>query len=213
MFSPGSIPTETSFFRDPDLFNALRDHVLPTLLRRRRREKKLTIWCAACSNGQEAYSLAMLLQDHFPSLTSGWHLDFLATDISPEAIVRARNGEYSEAEIQRRLTESLRSRYFSHTNSCWKIAPELRLLVEFSELDLRGSWSNVTKPIDLILMRNVLIYYDLVTRELILDRVLAALEPDGYLFLGATETAFNLDGTFQRVHFGKATGYQARSRR
>lgn len=210
MFPPDSIPTETSFFRDPDLFEALRDHVLPTLLRRHRRERKLTIWCAACSHGQEAYSLAMLLQEHFPSLTSGWELDFLATDISPQAIARARNGEYNEAEIQRRLTESLRSRYFSHTGSHWKIAPELRLLVQFKELDLREDWSTLPKPIDLILMRNVLIYYDLVTRELILDRVLNILEPRGYLFLGATETAFNLDGTFQAVHVGKAIGFQAR---
>ncbi len=211
MSLPSPIPTETSFFRDPDFFSALREHVLPQLLRRRRLDKKLTIWCAACSNGQEAYSLAILLQEYFPSLTSGWQLNLLATDISPAAIARARNGEYSDAEIQRRLPQPLKSRYFSRHGSHWKIEPELRLLVEFNELDLRDGWSNLPRSIDLILMRNVLIYYDLVTRELILDRVLNALKPDGYLFLGATETAFNLDGTFQAVHLGKAIGYQVRS--
>lgn len=211
MSLPQPIPTETSFFRDPDLFDALKNHVLPQLLRRRRLEKKLTIWCAACSNGQEAYSLAMLLQEYFPSLTSSWQLDFLATDISSAVIARARNGEYSDAEIQRRLPPYLKSRYFSRHGLHWKIAQELRLLVEFNELDLRDNWSNIPQPIDLILMRNVLIYYDLVTRELILDRVLNALQPDGYLFLGATETAFNLDGTFQAIPLGKAIGYQARS--
>jgi chemotaxis protein methyltransferase CheR len=211
MSLPHPIPTETSFFRDPDLFDALKNHVLPQLLRRRRLQKKLTIWCAACSNGQEAYSLAMLLQEYFPSLTSSWQLDFLATDISSAVIARARNGEYSDAEIQRRLPPSLKSRYFSQHGLRWKIAQELRLLVEFNELDLRDNWSNIPQPIDLILMRNVLIYYDLVTRELILDRVLNALQPDGYLFLGATETAFNLDGTFQAVPLGQAIGYQVRS--
>lgn len=213
MFSPDSIPDETSFFRDPELFDSLKNHVLPQLLRRRRLDKKLTIWCAACSNGQEAYSLAMLLQDHFPSLTSSWQIDFLATDISATAIARARSGEYSDTEIQRRLPVHLRSRYFFRHGSGWKIVPELRLLVEFNELDLRRSWSNLPPTIDLILMRNVLIYYDLVTRELILDRILDVLKPDGYLFLGATETAFNLDGTFQAVRLGQAVGYRARSAR
>lgn len=209
---PHPIPKETSFFRDPDFFNALREYVFPELLRRRRLEKKLTIWCAACSNGQEAYSLAILLQEYFPSLISGWQIHFLATDMSSTAIARARNGEYSDTEIQRRLPQPLRSRYFFRHGSDWKIVPELRLLVEFNELDLRNDWSNLPPSIDLILMRNVLIYYDLVTRELILDRVLKALPPNGYLFLGATETAFNLDGTFRSVHLGQAIGYQARSR-
>ncbi|MGD1903662.1 MAG: CheR family methyltransferase [Geitlerinemataceae cyanobacterium] len=205
-----SFPTVTSFFRDPDLFEALRHFVLPALLRRRHPEKKLTIWCAACSHGQEAYSIAILLREYFPTLLANWQFEFIATDISSTAIARARNGEYSTEEIARRLPEKYIRRYFTRRGEAWTVSPELRLLVEFNELDLCEDWSIVPKPIDLVFMRNVLIYYDRATRKHILDRMLSTLRPDGYLFLGATETIVSLGNIFEPVRFDKAIGYQAR---
>jgi len=211
-----SFPTVTSFFRDPDLFDALRHFVLPALLRCRRPKKKLTIWCAACSYGQEAYSIAILLREYFPTLLTDWQLEIIATDISPEAIARARSGEYSTEEIARRLPEKYIRRYFTERGESWTVDPELRLLVQFYELDLCEAWSIVPKSIDIVLMRNVLIYYDVATRKRVLDRTLSALLPDGYLFLGATETIANLGGTFEPVRFepvrfDKAIGYRVRS--
>lgn len=200
------IPTETSFFRDFEVFEALRETVLPELLRRWGRQRHLHLWCAACSSGQEPYSLALLLQAYFPLLTH-WQLKFFASDVSPEMLARAREGCYSQAEVERRLPEHLLRRYFRQQDDRWCIGEDIRLMVEFHQIDLAQKWLPLPK-MDLILMRNVLIYFNRSTRRKILKKVRQILRPDGYLFLGATETPFCLDGGFFPVPIGTAIGYQ-----
>lgn len=200
------IPTETSFFRDVDVFEALRQTVFPELLRRRGNKRKLNLWSAACSSGQEPYSLALLVQAYFPLLTH-WHLKLFASDRSEEMLARARAGCYSQTEVERRLPPQLLRRYFRQEGDLWYIADEIRLMVEFRQIDLLEKWSSLPK-MDVILMRNVLIYFNRSTRRSILKKVRQLLRPDGYLFLGVTETPFCLDGGFIPVQIGQAIGYK-----
>jgi len=200
------VPTETSFFRDFEVFEVLRQTVLPELLRRRGHQRRLNLWSAACSSGQEPYSLALLLQAYFPLLTH-WQLKFFASDISEEMLARAREGCYSQAEVARRLPPHLLRRYFRPQDDRWYIGEDIRLMVEFHQIDLTQKWPPLPK-MDLILMRNVLIYFNRSTRRKILKKVRQILRPDGYLFLGATETPFCLDGGFFPVPMGGAMGYQ-----
>lgn len=200
------IPTETSFFRDVDVFEALRQTVFPELLRRRGNQRKLNLWSAACSSGQEPYSLALLLQAYFPLLTD-WHLKLFASDRSEEMLARSRAGCYSQTEVERRLPPQLLKRYFRQQGDFWYIADEIRLMVEFRQIDLLEKWPPLPK-MDVILMRNVLIYFERSRRRSILKKVRQLLKPDGYLFLGATETPFCLDGGFVPVQIGKAIGYK-----
>lgn len=199
-------PTETSFFRDVDVFEALRTIVFPELLKYRGSQRQLNLWSAACSSGQEPYSLALLLQAYFPLLTH-WHLKLFASDRSEEMLVRSREGCYSKSEVDRRLPPQLLRRYFREQDDFWYIADEIRLMVEFHQIDLLEKWPPLPK-MDLILMRNVLIYFNRSTRRRILKKVRQVLKPEGYLFLGATETPFSLDRGFVPVQLGKAIAYQ-----
>jgi chemotaxis protein methyltransferase CheR len=200
------IPTETSFFRDVDVFEALRKTIFPELLKRRGSQRRLNLWSAACSSGQEPYSLALLLQAYFPLLTH-WQLKFFASDVSDEMLARSREGCYSQSEVERRLPPQLLRRYFRQQGDSWCIADEIRLMVEFHQIDLLEKWPSLPK-MDLILMRNVLIYFNRSTRRRILQKVRHILKPDGYLFLGATETPFSLDRGFVPVQIGRAIAYQ-----
>jgi len=202
------IPTETSFFRDLALFQTLQEQVLPQLMRQRRLQRQLTIWSAGCSTGQEVYSVAILIQEYFPALIEYWNLQVLATDISADVIDRARSGEYDDLEIQRRLPNRFLKRYFHRSDRGWRIHEDIRLMVQFYQADLHEAWTMIPGSIDLLLMRNVLIYFDLVSRELILDRIYQLLAPDGYLFLGASESAINLDRTFNPIYLNGVTAYQ-----
>jgi chemotaxis protein methyltransferase CheR len=199
-------PTETSFFRDVDVFEALRKTVFPELLKRRGNQRQLNLWSAACSSGQEPYSLALLLQAYFPLLIH-WQLKFFASDRSEEMLARARQGCYSQSEVERRLPPHLLRRYFRQQGDLWYIADEIRLMVEFHQIDLLEKWPTLPK-MDVILMRNVLIYFSRSTRRRILKKVRQILKPDGYLFLGATETPFSLDRGFIPVQIGRAIGYK-----
>lgn len=201
-----TIPTETSFFRDVDVFEALRKTVFPELLRRRGNQRQLNLWSAACSSGQEPYSLALLLQAYFPLLTH-WKLKFFASDRSEEMLARAREGCYSQSEVDRRLPPQLLRRYFRQQGDLWYISDEIRLMLEFHQIDLLEKWPPLPK-MDVILMRNVLIYFNRSTRRRILKKVRQILKPDGYLFLGATETPFSLDRGFVPVKIGQAIGYK-----
>jgi chemotaxis protein methyltransferase CheR len=197
---------ETSFFRDFHPFEALRKSILPELITKRASSRELNFWSAACSSGQEPYSLALLLQENFPSLT-GWSVRIIATELSAEMLVRAREGRYSQLEVNRGLPASLLVKYFQQHGSDWQIREDVRRKVEFQFLNLADPWP-LLPPMDVVLMRNVLIYFGLDTKKKILGRVRQLLKLDGFLFLGGAETTFNLDDTFERAQFDRTICYR-----
>lgn len=177
---------ETLFFRDFHPFETLRLHVLPELIARRAGLRKLAIWSAACSTGQEPYSLAMMLLEHFPQLAD-WNLSILATDISPTVLARARQGRYSKLEVNRGLPASYLVRYFQPDGKDWVVKENVRRLVDFRELNLIGSWAGLGL-FDIVFIRNVLIYMDQPTKLGILRNVKRHMASDGTLLLGSAET-------------------------
>ncbi|MFN7954427.1 MAG: protein-glutamate O-methyltransferase CheR [bacterium] len=202
---------ETSFYRDTGPFEALRTHVLPALVKVAERERALRIWSAASSTGQEIYSTAMLIRDHFPQLT-GWNLQLLATDLSRDVLARAREGRYNQLEVNRGLPAPMLVRHFERHGLDWQLKADIRRMVEFRELNLAASWPSLGS-FDLVFLRNVLIYFDVETKRRILGRVRQVLKPHGYLFLGAAETTLMLDDGFERVMFDKTTAYRLRGTR
>jgi chemotaxis protein methyltransferase CheR len=191
------VTTETSFFRDHHPFEALRKVILPELIDQRRKERTLNIWCAACSTGQEPYSLAMLIREHFPELT-GWRVSLLASDISQQVLERARAGLFDQIEVNRGLPATLLVKYFDQHGTHWQLRPAIRDMVEFREMNLARAWP-VLPPMSLVLLRNVMIYFDIATKKSILDKVARLLRPDGYLLLGGAETTLNLHDGYRRV--------------
>jgi chemotaxis protein methyltransferase CheR len=197
---------ETSFFRDVHPFNALRDVVIPELIERRRAARALSIWCGACSSGQEPYSLAMLLREHFPEL-DGWSVRIVSTDISPTMLERTRQGRYSQLEVNRGLPAPLLVKHFTRDGMHWQVSEDLRRMVSAQYMNLAERWP-VMPPFDLVLLRNVLIYFDVPTKQEILGKVRRQLRPDGLLLLGGAETTMNLDVNFERVPVGRSTWYR-----
>ncbi|MGA2246751.1 MAG: protein-glutamate O-methyltransferase CheR [Verrucomicrobiota bacterium] len=197
---------ETFFFRDFQPFEALRRSILPALLEQRAAARRLTIWSAACSSGQEPYTLAMLLREHFPQLAEGWEVSIVATDLAPSVLKQAQAGRYSQFEVNRGLPASYLVKYFTQHGDSWQINEDIRRLVDFRLMNLVQPWP-VMKPFDLVFLRNVMIYFDVDTKKSILRKVRNCLLPHGYLFLGAAETTTNLDPGFQVVSFGKTVAY------
>jgi chemotaxis protein methyltransferase CheR len=197
---------ETSFFRDVHPFELLKKHVLPELIKRRATLRQLNIWCAAASSGQEPYTILLLLRENFPELLN-WKLTFIATDISKEMLDRCREGCFSQLEVNRGLPAPLLIKYFQKIGTEWQIKEDLRRMVDFRQLNLAQSWPPFP-AMDIIFMRNVLIYFDIETKKTILARVRKTLKPDGYLFLGGAETTLNLDDSFKRVQIDKTAYYQ-----
>ncbi len=200
------VTTETSFFRDHHPFEALRKVGIPELVRRRNRDRRLNIWCAASSTGQEPYSLALMIREHFPEL-SEWKISLLATDISREMLKRASVGIYNQAEVNRGLPVSFLLKYFDQHGTEWQLKEEIRRMVDFQQLNLAGAWP-AFPPMDLILIRNILIYFNTETRKTILEKVARVLRPDGYLLLGGSETTFNIDNRYSRIEPFKSGFYQ-----
>ena len=200
--------TETLFFRDGKPYEALRNTIVPELLRLRAADRKLQIWSCACSSGQEPYSLAMLLREHFPALAS-WDLQMVATDISTEMLARSRAGLYSQLEVNRGLP-ALYLKYFEKAGLDWQVRGELRKMIEFRELNLAGPWSAMP-PVDLLLLRNVLIYFDVDMKRQILAKIRKVLRPDGFLLLGTAETTMNLDDGFELIRSDGTSYYRLRS--
>ncbi|GET40439.1 MCP methyltransferase, CheR-type [Microseira wollei NIES-4236] len=199
---------ETFLFRDEHPFQALKIHILPELLKQRQIEGNLNIWCAACSRGQEPYSIAMLMREHFSNLSS-WNVQIIASDISTAMLEKARAGRYGQHEINRGLPATLLQKYFQPFGNEWQLKEEIRRIVEFRQINLTSTFPPLS-PMDIIFMRNVLIYFDIETKRCILSRVRRVLKPDGYLFLGGGETTINLDDAFEPVQFGKAVCYKLR---
>jgi chemotaxis protein methyltransferase CheR len=199
---------ETSFFRDYPAFKSLASHVIPDLVQKRGDQKRLSIWSAACSSGQEPYSIAMLLRDRFPQI-AGWSNSILASDLSEAMLVRARAARYSQIEINRGLPAALLVSHFAKRGMEWEIGPQLRSEVEFRRINLSEPWPALPQ-MDLILMRNVLIYLSAQTKAAILARIRGVLRKDGYLFLGGTETTYGIDDAFERVVLGGSAFYRLR---
>jgi chemotaxis protein methyltransferase CheR len=199
---------ETSFFRDFHPFEALKKFVLPGLIAKRAAERALTIWCAASSSGQEPYSLSMLIRENFPQLAS-WEIRILATDLSSDILARAREGRYSQLEVNRGLPANLLVKYFQKRGCDWYLCDDIRGMVEYQVVNLSNAWP-VLPPMDIVMIRNVLIYFGVETKKAILSRVRRVLKPDGYFFLGGAETTFSIDDSYERVQFERATCYRVR---
>ncbi len=198
------VTNETSFFRDIYPFEALKNDVLPMI--QQQGNFALNIWCAACSSGQEPYSVAILIREHFPSLAKE-NVKLIASDFSNKVLARARQGIYNNFEISRGLSKSLRDRYFQKQGNGWLLNQEIRQMVDFRHLNLLETWSAMP-AMDIIFMRNVLLYFDTETKKSILTKIPPLLKSDGYLFMGGGETTINLVNSFARVQLGKAICYQ-----
>lgn len=186
---------ETLFFRDPAFIETLRNTVLPRVLQRREKSRRLRLWCAASSTGQEAYSICMLLREHFPQLAD-WRIEFIASDFSSTALKRASGGRYSMQEVNRGLPARFLTHYFTQHGLDWEVVPEIRRMVDFRQINLIEAWPELP-TFDIVFLRNVLIYFDLDTRRTVLSRCRAALADDGYLFLGGTESTMGLNDDFR----------------
>jgi len=197
---------ETSFFRDLYPFEALRRSVVPELLVTRAPERRIDIWCAACSSGQEPYSVAMLLKEHFPTL-AGWKVSIIATDLSTAMLGRARAGRYSQLEVNRGLPAPLLVKYFTKVETDWVIRDDIRHAVEYREMNLAESWP-LLPAMDVVFLRNALIYFDVATKKDILQRMRRTLRPNGMLFLGGAETTLGLSDDFERMAVDKASAYR-----
>ena len=186
---------ESFFFRDKTPFEHFRRTIMPALLAARRQSRTIRIWCAAAAGGQEPYSIAIALQE-MASAIVGWRIEILATDLSGAVLDRARQGLYRQFEVQRGLPVKLLVKYFTQVGESWQIAPELSAMVKFRRFNLLSDFAALG-TFDLILCRNVLIYFDQDTKIGVLRRLAEAISSDGYLVLGAAETVIGLSDRFQ----------------
>ena len=201
---------ETSFFRDSHPFDVVADTIVPGLLATRR-DRTITIWCGAASSGQEPYSIAMLLRERFPSLVDKGRVRIIATDLSPTMVDRIDAGVYTSFEVGRGLSPELLARHFEGIDGGWRVRRPLRAMVEARTLNLTGSWDGLPRC-DLVLLRNVLIYFSQDTKRRILERIRTeVLVPDGALLLGSSESTLNVDPGYERCDVGKQGYYRPAS--
>ena len=195
---------ETLFFRDVAVYEVLRTTILPAIASRRLSSSTIRIWSAACSSGQEPYSLAMLLVEMG---LSGWNIQITATDLSNSILERARSGVYLSIEVARGLSEERLSRHFDVDGQEFRIKDELRRFIRFQQADLRQAVFSL-EPFDLILCRNVLIYFDGIDRTRVLENLSRSLAPGGVLLLGSSETTFSFGTGFVRRAAANAVYYE-----
>lgn len=197
---------ETSFFRDIHPFEALRKTLLPEFRTRNAAKKTLNIWSAACSSGQEIYSVAMHLREHFPELPN-WNVQLIGTDLSDDILARAKAAKFSQIEVNRGLPAQLLAKYFQREGMQWQLRPELRNMATFTKLNLIERWPTLPS-MDIVFLRNVLIYFAPETKRLILEKVRRVMAPKAILFLGAAETTMGLDDAFERVQVDNSVFYR-----
>ncbi len=195
---------ETLFFRDSTVFDALDKSVFPQLIEAKKDTKRISIWSAAASTGQEAYSLAIMLAER--SLP-GWSIQVLGTDLNQQVLDKATEGRYLQIEVNRGLPARHLVKYFTRVGLDWQLSPAIRAMVKFRRLDLRTSMRGMG-PFDLVFCRNVLIYFDVETKKKILGEMRSTMRSGGLLILGAAETTFNLDENYVRVPHGSAAFYR-----
>ena len=186
---------ETFFFRDRLPFDHLTDTILPALLSARASRRSLRIWSAACSTGQEPYSIAMCLRERAAQL-AGWRIEIVATDLSQEVLEKSKAGVYSQFEVQRGLPIQLLVKYFTQNGDLWQINSDIRAMVAYRQLNLLQDFSHLGK-FDVIFCRNVLIYFDQQTKLSMFERLAKMMEPDGMLMLGAAETVVGMTDAFK----------------
>lgn len=185
---------ESFFFRDKTPFERFQDTILPHMLKARAANRRLRIWCAAASTGQEPYSLAMMLRQKAAEL-AGWRIEIVATDISTDVLEKAKAGLYTQFEVQRGLPIQLLLKFFKQEGDQWLLSKELRDMVQFRQHNLLDDFASLG-IFDAIFCRNVLIYFDSKTKEDVLTRISRSLAPDGYLMLGAAETVVGFTNLF-----------------
>jgi len=188
---------ESFFYRDKIPFEHFRDAIIPALMTARARERRIRIWCAAASTGQEPYSLAMMLKEMKDKL-GGWRVEILGTDISVDVLEKAKAGVYSQFEVQRGLPIQLLVKYFTQAGDTWQIAPDIRAMVQYRQHNLLAEFSGFGR-FDVVFCRNVLIYFEQDTKSSVLNRIARQLDPDGYLVLGAAETVVGLSDAFKPI--------------
>jgi chemotaxis protein methyltransferase CheR len=186
---------ESFFFRDQKPFDQFRDLVLPHMLEHRAGVKSFRIWSAACSSGQEPYTLAMLLKENAAKL-AGWRIEIIATDLSKEILAKAEAGTYSQFEVQRGLPIALLVKYFKQVGERWQISEEIRKMVKFKSFNLLTSPAALGR-FDVVFCRNVLIYFDPPTKGQVLAGIADLMPDDGFLYLGGAETVLGTSDRFQ----------------
>ncbi|WP_232681540.1 protein-glutamate O-methyltransferase CheR [Nocardioides sp. R-C-SC26] len=197
---------ETSWFRDLAPYQAFTEVMLPHLLQTRAHRRHLDIWSAACSSGQEAYSLCMLLDENLPA---GWTATIHATDVSPSMLERVQAGRYSQVEMNRGMPATRLVSYFTRVGNEWEVAAKLRSMVTTKQVNLALPFPP-SATYDVVFLRNVLIYFDLDTKRDILRRVNARVARDGFLLLGSTETTLDLDDSWVRETAGRVVIHRPR---
>lgn len=197
---------ETSFFRDAKPFDALRKVILPQIIQARQSQRTLTIWCSACSSGQEPFSVSMLLREHFPALQD-WKIHIIASDISTLMLQRAHEGLYSQLEVNRGLPATLLVRHFKKEGTNWRLNENIRKMVNFRRINLATSWPSLPTA-DIVLLRNVMIYFTVESKKQILKNIRQVLHPQGYLLLGTAETTINLDPNYQNEIYENVCYYR-----
>jgi chemotaxis protein methyltransferase CheR len=186
---------ETSFFRDNTPFQRMKEDVIPAMLKSRAAQRSLRIWSAACSSGQEPYSLAMMLKEYGPAL-AGWKIEIVATDLSHDILAQAKNGVYTQFEVQRGLPIQMLVKYFAQQGDKWLVRPELKDMITFRPANLLTEIGTLGM-FDVVLCRNVLIYFDVATKGKVLQSVKSVLKQDGVLFLGGAETVIGITDCFK----------------
>ncbi len=198
---------ETLWFRDVKPFTLLREHIVPELIERNRATRRLSFWSAASSTGQELFSVAMMLRHDFPVL-EGWTLSLVGTDINATVLEKARQARFTSLEINRGLPAEMLAQFFARDGAHYVLDDSIRKLVSFSQLNLAGRWPPLLPKFDVILLRNVLIYFDNLTKERIITSASKQLVPKGYLFLGSAETIFNVSTDLVARSIGGTTVYE-----
>ncbi|HEV7755045.1 MAG TPA: protein-glutamate O-methyltransferase CheR [Mycobacteriales bacterium] len=199
---------ETSWYRDGAPFEVFRSTVLPALLADRPVNQPIRIWSAACSTGQEPYTLSMILGEQLGSTPRT--AEIMATDLSDDALARAKAGRYSQLEINRGLPAAMLVKHFRREGTEWVVGDAVRSRISFRKFNLISPAPPST-GFDVVFLRNVLIYFDAETRRGVLRRIRAAMRPDGWLFLGAAETTIGIDDDWDRVVVGRTSVHRARA--
>ncbi len=187
---------ESFFFRDNTPFDIFKNHVLPAM-EKARPNRKLRIWCAAASTGQEPYSLAILLKENWAKW-QGWNIEIVGTDICTQVLEKAKAGTYSQFEVQRGLPIQMLIKYFKQEGDVWRLNDDIRNMVTYRPFNLLSNF-NILGSFDVIYCRNVLIYFDQPTKKDVLERMHGVLPKDGTLFLGAAETVLGITDKLRPV--------------
>ena len=185
---------ELLFFRDMKPFDQFRNLVIPKLVEARQSTRKIRIWSAASSSGQEPYSIAIILME-LQSLIGGWDIEIIATDISVEMLNRARSGLYTQFEVQRGLPIATLVKYFKQVGEKWRLDAAVRSMVKFKEFNLLDDPASLGR-FDIVFCRNVLIYFDQQTKSEVLARIAKSMPNDGVLYLGGAETVLGITDKF-----------------